>query len=80
MLFLGSDGRILPCIPMSERDCTSELFPTVGQMTLAEALTDCEVEVLPGISSLQYFCAKLQRPWEQVRVVSLHGREEERGA
>ena len=39
-MYLGPDGRILPCIPMSERDCTSELFPTVGQMTLAEALSD----------------------------------------
>ena len=48
-----------------------------GARALVEALTDCEVEVLPGISSLQYFCAKLQRPWEQVRVVSLHGREED---
>ena len=48
-----------------------------GARALAEALTDCEVEVLPGISSLQYFCAKLQRPWEQVRVVSLHGREDD---
>jgi len=39
-MYLGPDGRILPCIPMSERDTTSELFPQVGSTTLAEALSD----------------------------------------
>lgn len=34
-----------------------------------------ELEYLPGISSLQYFCAKLKISWENVRVVSLHGRD-----
>ena len=34
-----------------------------------------EVEVLPGIGSLQYFCSRLQRPWQDVRPVSLHGRD-----
>lgn len=33
-----------------------------------------EVELIPGISSLQYFCAKLQVSWDDVNVVSLHGR------
>ena len=40
MMYLGPDGRILPCIPMSEQDSTSGQFPTVGEMTLAEALSD----------------------------------------
>lgn len=39
-MYLGPDGRILPCIPMSERDSTSGQFPLVGNMTLAEALSD----------------------------------------
>ncbi|MDF2654245.1 MAG: cbiE [Bacillota bacterium] len=34
-----------------------------------------QVEFIPGISSLQYFCAKLKLPWEDVKIVSLHGRE-----
>ena len=46
-----------------------------GARRLCEALRDLEVEVLPGIGSLSYFCAKLHRPWEDVRAVSLHGRE-----
>ncbi|MGI5921236.1 MAG: precorrin-6y C5,15-methyltransferase (decarboxylating) subunit CbiE [Syntrophomonadaceae bacterium] len=36
---------------------------------------DYDVEFIPGISSLQYFCAKLKLSWEDARVVSLHGRE-----
>jgi precorrin-6Y C5,15-methyltransferase (decarboxylating) len=38
--------------------------------------TGYETEFIPGISSLQYFCAKLKLPWEDARVVSLHGRED----
>ena len=45
-----------------------------GARKLAEKLRDVELEVLPGIGSLSYFCAKLHRPWEDVRAVSLHGR------
>ncbi|MBR3504304.1 MAG: precorrin-6A reductase [Clostridia bacterium] len=46
-----------------------------GAKGLLEELRDMEVTVLPGISSLQYFCAKLGRPWEDVFSISLHGRE-----
>ena len=35
-----------------------------------------EVRVIPGISSLVYFCAKLHVPWEKVKAISVHGREE----
>jgi len=34
-----------------------------------------EVITLCGISSLQYFCAKLQIPWQEVYPASLHGRD-----
>lgn len=34
-----------------------------------------ELELIPGISSLQYFCAKLGRSWDDAKIVSLHGRE-----
>ncbi|NMA29435.1 MAG: precorrin-6A reductase [Burkholderiales bacterium] len=46
-----------------------------GARKLAGVLDGMEVEVLPGIGSLSYLCAKLHRPWEDVRSVSLHGRE-----
>lgn len=32
-----------------------------------------EAEVLPGVSSLQYFAAKLRRPWQDWRLCSAHG-------
>ena len=35
-----------------------------------------EVRMIPGISSLVYFCAKLHVPWEKVKAISVHGREE----
>ncbi|MDO4325758.1 MAG: precorrin-6A reductase [bacterium] len=34
-----------------------------------------QVDVIPGISSLVYFCAKCRVSWETVRAVSFHGRE-----
>lgn len=46
-----------------------------GAKGLFAELSDCEVEILPGIGSLQYFCSRLQRPWQDVHPVSLHGRE-----
>lgn len=46
-----------------------------GARGLLDVLTGEDVEVLPGIGSLQYFCARLGRPWQDVRAVSLHGRE-----
>ena len=46
-----------------------------GARGLVAELNDMDVEVLPGIGSLQYFCARLKRPWQDVRALSLHGRE-----
>lgn len=46
-----------------------------GAKALLAELTDMEVKVLPGIGSLQYFCSRLQRPWQDVCPVSLHGRD-----
>ena len=34
-----------------------------------------EVEAIPGISSLLYFCAKIGTPWQDIHIVSAHGRE-----
>lgn len=46
-----------------------------GAKKLIDILEDMEVEVLPGVGSLSYFCARLHRSWEDVRPISLHGRE-----
>ena len=34
-------------------------------------------EVLPGISSFQYMMAKLKKPWQEAKFISLHGRSTE---
>lgn len=49
-----------------------------GAKALLNELADMpnlDIDVLTGIGSLQYFCARLRRPWEDVRPVSLHGRD-----
>ena len=50
-----------------------------GTKKLLEALAfhglDRNVKVLPGLSSLSVLCARLKTSYEDVRMVSLHGRE-----
>ena len=46
-----------------------------GAKKILEELKGFQVEVLPGISSLIYFCAKLKIPWEDVCFTSLHGKK-----
>lgn len=46
-----------------------------GATKLYERLGEYEVEVVPGISSVQYFCAKLRTTWQDATLVSAHGRE-----
>ena len=45
-----------------------------GAKRLWALLEDHEVVTLPGISSLSYFCAKLHTDWQDVKIVSAHGR------
>lgn len=42
---------------------------------LARDLTGAEVRMEPGISSVNYFFAKLGRPWQGAALVSCHGRQ-----
>ena len=46
-----------------------------GTKKLLPLLSGCDVTVLPGLSSLVYLCARLGTSYEDVRPVSLHGRE-----
>ena len=46
-----------------------------GTKKLLPLLEGCDRAVLPGLSSLSYLCARLQTSYEDVRVVSLHGRQ-----
>ncbi len=42
--------------------------------SLLEAMEGLEIESIPGISSLTYFCAKLHTTWQDAFLVSAHGR------
>ena len=44
-----------------------------GTKKLLPLLDDCDVTVLPGITTVQYLAAKLGRPWQDVKLVSAHG-------
>lgn len=50
----------------------------VGEHAKKDAERNVEkfhIDVMPGISSLSYFCAKCGVSWERVKTVSFHGRE-----
>lgn len=47
-----------------------------GAKRLTEMLYGHEVRLIPGISSVVYFCAKTAISWENMRFVSLHGTRE----
>ncbi len=46
-----------------------------GTKRLLPFLKDCQVEVLPGLSSLSCLCARLGTSYEDVAPVSVHGRD-----
>ena len=46
-----------------------------GTKKLLPLLNRCQVKVLPGISSLSYMCSRLNMSYEDMKLVSLHGRE-----
>lgn len=46
-----------------------------GAKKLLPLLADCKVNVLPGLSSMVYLCSRLQTSYEDVHMISIHGRE-----
>lgn len=46
-----------------------------GTKKLLPLLENCETQVLPGLSSLVYLCARLNTSYEDVVAVSVHGRD-----
>lgn len=46
-----------------------------GAKGLLEELKDFEVQLVPGISSMIYFCSKLKLSWEDVCFTSAHGKK-----
>ena len=46
-----------------------------GTKKLLPMLKDCQVQVLPGLSSMSFLCARLGTSYEDVVPVSVHGRD-----
>lgn len=46
-----------------------------GAKKLLELLKDYEPEVLPGISTVVYLASKLKTSWEDIKMISVHGRK-----
>lgn len=44
--------------------------------TLAGRLPDCQVERYCGISSLVYFASRINMAWEDAKIISMHGRNQ----
>lgn len=44
--------------------------------SLKENLPQADMEVIPGISSLQYLCSKLHLNWNDIVITSVHGRRQ----
>ncbi len=47
-----------------------------GAKSLTKALLHHEIRLIPGISSVAYFCAKTAISWDNLHFVSLHGTQE----
>lgn len=45
-----------------------------GARNLLPLLEGYEVDLIPGISSVQYFASRLRRPWQDWKLVSAHGK------
>ena len=46
------------------------------RLTAAFEAEGIETELIPGISSVAYFCSRLKMAWEDVKLMSVHGREQ----
>lgn len=47
-----------------------------GAEKLLEKLDDFDTKVISGISSPVYFCNKIKKSWQNVKFISLHGKED----
>lgn len=46
-----------------------------GTKRLMDVLNGYKVEVIPGISTVSYFSSKINIPWQEWKIISIHGRK-----
>ena len=78
-LELVKSGEILAALHESSEQCACVLLSGdpgfySGAKLLRDKLACFELESIPGVSSLVYFCAKIDMPWQDVHLTSAHGR------
>lgn len=69
----------LKCHPQYERVAvllSGDVGFYSGAGKLLKFFGDDQISVYNGISSVQYLCGKLHTSWEDVKMISLHGREQ----
>lgn len=85
---IGADGEVLIGSSAKEKSIvlllsgdsgfysgTARLLRMIDMLREEDPDKVYETEILPGISSLQYFAAKIGRPWQDFRLVSAHGHD-----
>lgn len=46
-----------------------------GAEKISKEFSEYDTEIICGISSPVYFCSKIQKPWQNMRFISLHGND-----
>lgn len=85
---IGADGEVLIGSSAKEKSIvlllsgdsgfysgTARLLRMIEELRAEDPDRKYETEILPGISSLQYFAAKIGRSWQDFRLVSAHGHD-----
>lgn len=70
--------QVLSEIARSDRDVFAVLVSGdvgffSGAAALCEALSDFDIRLIPGISCVNMFAARLKIPWQDFKLVSMHG-------
>lgn len=74
-----SPNRIVKIIKQQPSDCeicvlfSGDVGFYSGAKKLKTALRRAEFTMIPGVSSVQYFAAKLKQPWQDWKLASAHG-------
>lgn len=73
-------SEMVPTILNSKADKVGVLvsgdtgFFSITKTLLKELRDKCQIEVICGINSMQYLCSKVGRSYENMKIISLHGR------
>jgi cobalt-precorrin-7 (C5)-methyltransferase len=67
-VFLVDEGKNVAILSTGDPGFSGVLKP------ILRLRDDLDIEVVPGISSLQLAAARLQLPWDEINLLTLHGK------